>query len=59
MITIALNGASSEYLHTAYPARIKKIVNDFARELDFKDTKFPVKIRDIQKFNKKKNIQSM
>ena len=52
------------------PARITK---NFAKKLDFKDTKFPVKVRDIHKIEKKriplalvflvmkikKNIQSM
>ena len=44
-------------LHPAdhYPARIRKADKDFARKLDFKDIKFPVKFRDIHKIKKKKN----
>ena len=54
------------------PAKITKADKDFAKRLDFKDIKFPVKIRDIHKIVKripsrlvflatkiKKNIQSM
>ena len=54
------------------PAKITKADKDFAKRLDFKDIKFPVKIRDIHKIEKripsrlvflatkiKKNIQSM
>ena len=44
------------YLHPAnhHPPRIKKSVkNFFARELDFKDIKFPIKIRDIHNFETK------
>ena len=33
-----------------------KVDKDFARELDFKDIKFPVKIRDIHKIEKKNSI---
>ena len=35
---------------------IRKNHNDFARELYFKDTKFPIKIRDIQKIGNKNCI---
>ena len=55
-----------------HAARITKADKDFANRLDFKDIKFPVKIRDIHKIEKrissafvflamkiKKNIQSM
>ena len=47
-------------LHPAdhYPARIRKADKDFARKLDFKDIKFPVKFRDIHKIKKKKKILS-
>ena len=38
------------------PARITKADNDFAKRLDFKDIKFPVKIRDIYKIEKKNSI---
>ena len=33
-----------------------KVDKDFARELDFKDIKFPVKIRDIHKIEKTNSI---
>ena len=36
--------------------RITKANKDFARELDSKDIKFPVKIRDIPKVEKKRNF---
>ena len=36
-----------------YPARITKANKNFAKRLDFKDIKFPVKIRDIHKIEKK------
>ena len=41
------------------PRRITKADKDFTNRLDFKDTKFPVKARDINKIEKKNNIQSM
>ena len=54
------------------PRRFTKADKDFAKRLDFKDIKFPVKIRDITKSKKRissalaflvmkvrKNIQSM
>ena len=34
------------------PARITKADKDFTKKLDFKDIKFPVKIRDIHKIGK-------
>ena len=37
-----------------YPKRIRKADKNFAGELDFKDIKFPFKIRDIHKIQKKK-----
>ena len=42
------------YLHFAYinPARIRKDDKDFARKLDFKDKKCPVKIGDNHKSEK-------
>ena len=45
------------YLHPAdhNPRRITKANKDFAKKLDFKDIKFPVKIRDIQVNEKKKS----
>ena len=44
------------YLHSAdhNSRRIRKVDRDFAREFDFKDVAFPVKIRDIHKIEKKK-----
>ena len=63
-----------KYLNPAdrNPARITKVDKEFAKKLDAKDTKLPVKIRGIQKFEKKnlsalvflimkvkKNIQSV
>ena len=36
-----------------HPERITKVDQDFAEKLDFKDIKFPVKIRDINKIEKK------
>ena len=46
------------YLNPAdhHPARITKADKDFAKTLDFKDIKFPVKIRDIHKIEKKKEF---
>ena len=46
------------YLNPAdrVPGRITKADNDFAKKLDFKDIKFPVKIRDIHKIEKKNFI---
>ena len=43
------------YLHLVdkNPERIGKIDKNLARKLDFKDIKFPVKIRDIRKIEKK------
>ena len=45
------------YLNPAnhHLARITNTDKEFAKTLDFKDTKFPVKIIDIQKIDKKKN----
>ena len=45
------------YLHPAdnNPVRIRKIDEDLARKIDLKDIKFPVKIRNIHKTEKKKN----
>ena len=38
--------------------RITKADKDFIKKLDFKDIKFPVKIRDIHETKKKKKIPS-
>ena len=35
------------------PARLRKIDKDFTQKIDLKDVKFPVKIRDIHKIEKK------
>ena len=39
------------------PRRVTKADHDFARKLYFKDIKLPVKIRDIQKIEKKNCIR--
>ena len=39
---------------TIIQKKITKIDKDFAEKLDFKDVKFPVKVRDIQKIEKNK-----
>ena len=54
---IALTGVVL-YLHPAdcNQARITKADQDFAKELDFKDINFPVKIREIYKIEKKNSI---
>ena len=46
------------YLHPVdrNPERNTKADNNFAKELDFKDIKCPVKIRDIHKIEKKNSI---
>ena len=46
------------YLHLSgrNPARITKVGKYFAKRLDFKDVKFPVKIRELTKLKKKKRI---
>ena len=48
------------YLHHAHhhPARIRKADKDFAKKLDFKDIKFPVKIpvKTFKKLKKKNSI---
>ena len=47
-----------QYLNLAEhnPRGITKADKDFAKRLDFKDIKFPVKIRDIHKIEKKNSI---
>ena len=40
-----------------HPARIRKVDKDFAKELDFKDIKFPIKIKYIHKIEKKELYQ--
>ena len=46
------------YLNTAdhNPRKITKVDKYYAKRLDFKDVKFPVKIRDIDKVEKKHSI---
>ena len=39
-----------------HPARITRADKDFAKMFDFKNIKFPVKIRDIHKIKKKNSI---
>ena len=39
-----------------HPVIITKADKDFVKKLDFKDIKFPVKIRDIQDISKKNSI---
>ena len=39
-----------------HPARITKAYKDFARKLNFEVIKFPVKIRDIYKIEKKHSV---
>ena len=41
------------------PRRITKTDQPFAKRLDFKDIKFPVKTRDIRKIKKKKNPSAL
>ena len=36
-----------------HPARTRKINNNFTRKCDFNGIKFPIKIRDIHKIEKK------
>ena len=46
------------YLHPAddNPRKMTKADNNFARELDFKDIKFPVKVRMIHEIERKNYI---
>ena len=48
------------YLYSAdhHPARITKADKNFTRALDFKDIRFPVKIRDIYKIEKTNSIET-
>ena len=38
------------------PRKIRKVAKDFARKVNFKDIKFPVKVRDIHKIEEKNCI---
>ena len=40
-----------------HPARIIKADKDFGKALDFKDIKFPVKVKDIHKIEKRNSIR--
>ena len=52
MIKEVLNGVGQ--IHPAdYNSRIRKIDRMFERELDFRNIKFPVKIRDLPKIEPK------
>ena len=54
MIMNVLNGVWSDtYPADHNPRRITKSDKDFAKRLDFKNIKFPVKIKDIHKITKK------
>ena len=54
----ALNGIYSDTLNPAdrNPARIAKTDKYFAKKLDFKYINFPVKVRDLHKFEKNNSI---
>ena len=54
MIMNALNGVQSD--PQIQQAIIPKADKDFEKKLDFKDIKFPLKIRDIHKIEKKNCI---
>ena len=61
MIINAMNLVWSDIYIILYPTehnarRIRKVDKDFARELDFKDVKFPVEVGDIPKIEKKNSI---
>ena len=49
----------ARYLHPAdhNPRRITQADKDFAKKFDFKDIKFPVKVRDIRKIEKKNSVR--
>ena len=46
------------YFHPAdhNPKRIRKMCKLYGYKLDFKDTKFPIKVRDIHKIERKNSI---
>ena len=58
MIMNAFKWSIVRYLNPAdhNPARITKADQDFAKNLDFKNIKFPVKIRNIHKILEKNSI---
>ena len=49
------------YLNPAdhHPAKITKADKYFAKRLDFKDKKFPIKTRDIHKIEKKRILLAL
>ena len=47
---------TSRHLTDCNPAKITKSDKDFPKKLEFKDIKFPVKVRDIHKTEKKNSI---
>ena len=53
-----MNVLSDVWLNPAdhHPERTRKADKDFAKRLDFKDIKLPVKIRNIHKIEKKNSI---
>ena len=55
---LMIMNALIRYLNPAdrNPARITKANKEFTKKLDFKNIKFPVKIRDIHKIEKKKEF---
>ena len=56
---VSLKWCIFRYLNQAdhHPARIRKIGEILAAELDFEDIKFPVKVKDIRKIEKKNSIE--
>ena len=55
MIINALNGAWSDFsiLYMIIQEESQKLIKNLLKKLDFKNTKFPVKIRGIHKIEKK------
>ena len=58
MIMNALNGVWSDIyiLQIIIQHKLENVDKDFSKEVDFKDIKFPVKIRDIHNVVKKNSI---
>ena len=48
------------YLHPAdhNPRRIRKVDKLYGQKLDFKDIKFPIKVRDVHKIWRKNSISA-
>ena len=56
----ALNGGWSEIqISNHNPRRTTKPDKDFYKNLDFENIKFPLKIRDIHKIEKNRNISAL